>query len=101
MNKSRELDQLVSKVEALLARLPDNPQPEIAALRNQVDNAIFETWTAVARERAAAKAAAADLIDSVNDYVRAHPWLIVGGTFLLAGSVSYLAASFYRRPRAG
>jgi hypothetical protein len=48
MNKSEKLDQLVSEVEAIFARLPDTLDPRIAALRDKVDDAIVETWTAVA-----------------------------------------------------
>ena len=50
MRRSRKLDELVGSVEDLLARLPDNPSPEIAELRDKVDAGIFEAWTSIARE---------------------------------------------------
>ncbi len=50
MTRSKKLDELVGSVEDLLARLPENLTPEIAALRDKVDAGIFEAWTAIARE---------------------------------------------------
>jgi hypothetical protein len=50
MTKSKKLDALVGSVEDLLARLPDDLTPELAALRDKVDAGIFDAWTAVAQE---------------------------------------------------
>jgi hypothetical protein len=50
MTRSKELDELVSSVEDLLARLPDKLTPEVAELRDKVDAAIFDAWTAIASE---------------------------------------------------
>ena len=50
MNKSKRLDQLVASVENLLARLPDNLHPEIAALRERVDAEILDAWTTISRQ---------------------------------------------------
>jgi hypothetical protein len=44
VNKSQELDRLVARVEELLARLPQEPSPEISALRTKVDGAILSAW---------------------------------------------------------
>jgi hypothetical protein len=55
MTRSKKLDELVSSVENLLARLPNDLTPELAELRDRVDAGIFEAWTAVAREAADAK----------------------------------------------
>ncbi len=50
MSKMQKLDQLVGKVEALLQHLPVDADPAIGALRDKLDETIFETWTVVARE---------------------------------------------------
>lgn len=50
MTRSQKLDELVSSVEDLLARLPDSLSPEIVELRDRVDAGIFDAWTAVASE---------------------------------------------------
>jgi type VI protein secretion system component VasF len=50
MTKSKKLDELVSSVEDLLARLPDSLTPELTELRDKVDAAIFEAWTSIASE---------------------------------------------------
>ena len=42
MTRSKKLDELVSSVEELFARLPDSLTPEVAELRDRVDAAIFE-----------------------------------------------------------
>ena len=55
MTRSQKLDELVSCVEDLLARLPENLTPEIAALRDKVDVGIFDAWTSIAREGADAR----------------------------------------------
>jgi ElaB/YqjD/DUF883 family membrane-anchored ribosome-binding protein len=49
MTRSQKLDELVSSVEELLARLPENSTSEISELRDKVDAGIFEAWTAIAR----------------------------------------------------
>ena len=51
VNKAEKLDQLVGSVEDLLARLPDGLDPAIMALRDKVDDGIFDAWTAISRER--------------------------------------------------
>ncbi len=50
MTRSKKLDELVSSVEDLLARLPEDLSPEVAELRDKVDAGIFEAWTAIAAE---------------------------------------------------
>ena len=52
VNKSEKLDELVGSVEELLARLPEGLLPEIAALRDKVDDGIFEAWKSISGERA-------------------------------------------------
>jgi hypothetical protein len=52
VNKSRELDRLVEQLEDLLARLPEDPSPEISALREKVDRTILATWLGLGAEPA-------------------------------------------------
>ncbi|HEV7614284.1 MAG TPA: hypothetical protein VGO37_20580 [Steroidobacteraceae bacterium] len=96
MNKSEKLDELVTEVEELLARLPDSSDPEIAALRERVDNTILDTWTAVTRDRAEAAASAEDLIYSLNGYIHAHPWLMMAATAVLSISASFFVGRISR-----
>ena len=51
MNKSEKLDELVTSVEELLARLPETLDPEIVALRDTVDDGIFDAWRYISSER--------------------------------------------------
>jgi hypothetical protein len=88
MTRSKKLDELVSSVEELLARLPDNLTPEIAELRDKVDAAIFEAWTAIASEGR----------DKLNRTVRRSGtrfWITVG-LALLAGATSLLTHRLLR-----
>jgi hypothetical protein len=55
VNKSRELDRLVGKVEEVLARLPADSSPETNALRENVDRTILATWLALGSEPARRK----------------------------------------------
>jgi hypothetical protein len=55
VDKAAKLDELVGSVEELLARLPETLDPAISALRDRVDDGIFDAWTAITRERAAAR----------------------------------------------
>jgi hypothetical protein len=87
LNKSRRLDQLVTRLECLLARLPNDQTPEIVALRDKVDHTIQETWIAVTRERA-----------SLNASARESAPFIVGTAILVGITAGYLAfASIGRR----
>jgi ElaB/YqjD/DUF883 family membrane-anchored ribosome-binding protein len=84
MTKSEKLDQLVSEVEAIFARLPDTLDPRIAALRDKVDDAIVETWTAVAGERQEAATSADGLLKHVNGCLRSHPWVVLSAALAIA-----------------
>jgi ElaB/YqjD/DUF883 family membrane-anchored ribosome-binding protein len=97
VNKSKKLDDLVESVEALLARIPDNAAPGIVALREELDKAILETWTSVARERAEARAAIDELAQSMRHVIRANPWMILGAVVALAGAAGFIAARATRR----
>jgi hypothetical protein len=91
MTRSKRLDELVSSVEDLLARLPDNLTPEVAELRDKVDAAIFEAWTAIA----------SDARDTLNRTVRrsANRFWIAVGLALLAGTTSLLIHRLLRSAR--
>jgi len=88
MTRSKKLDELVSSVEDLLAQLPDDPTPEVAELRDQVDAAIFEAWTSIAGEGRV----------TVNRASRrsAERFWITVGLALLAGATGLLAYQITR-----
>ena len=91
MTRSKKLDELVSSVEVLLARLPDNLTPEVAELRDKVDAAIFEAWTSIAGE-------GRETLNRESRRSAVRFWMIAG-LALLAGSNSLLAYRASRRPR--
>lgn len=91
MNKARKLDELVTSVEDLLAKLPKDATPQICALRDKVDAGIEQTWNAVERESADARLTAHRALKSVGR-VGTHPYAIVG-FLMLAGLL------FANRPR--
>lgn len=51
LDKTQKLDELVGSVEELLTRLPDSLGPTLTALRDRVDDGIFDAWTAISNER--------------------------------------------------
>ena len=83
MTRSKKLDELVSSVEDLLARLPDHLDPEVAGLRDKVDADIFEAWTAIAGE-------GRDTLNRMSRRSTELFWITVGLT-LLAGTARLLA----------
>jgi ElaB/YqjD/DUF883 family membrane-anchored ribosome-binding protein len=99
MDKSRELDRLVSRVEDLLTRLPDDRNPQIADLYDRVDRVILDTWTAVARERAQSRSSMSSIESALDDYVRRRRWSVIGAAALIAGTAGFLAGRKYRRTR--
>lgn len=97
MDKSKKLDELVASAETLLAKLPDNGTPGIVALREELDQSILETWTAVARERAQASAAMDDLAQSISHVLLENRWITLAGVVALAGAAGFIAARATRR----
>jgi hypothetical protein len=91
MTRSQKLDELVSSVEDLLGRLPENLTPELAELRDKVDAAIFEAWTSVAGEGRGA-------LNSASRRTAGRFWMLAG-VALLAGSSRLLAHPITRSPR--
>ena len=83
MTRSKKLDELVSSVEDLLSRLPDNLTPEIAEMRDKVDAAIFEAWTCIAGE-------GRETLNRASRRSAVRFWMIAG-VALLAGTSSLLA----------
>jgi ElaB/YqjD/DUF883 family membrane-anchored ribosome-binding protein len=96
VNKTKKLDELVERVDALLTQFPDDA-PGIVALREDLDKAILESWTAVARERAQARAAMDELAQSMSDVVRANRWMILGAVAAVAAAAGFIAARARRR----
>ncbi len=99
MNKTRKLDQLVSRVDGLLARLPDETGAEIDSLRAHIDSTIFETWTVVEREQAEAKATMSEAIAAVNRYVRRNRWACAAAALLFAASAGLRAGGRRGSPK--
>lgn len=91
MTRSKQLDELVSSVEGLLARLPDNLTPELAQLRDKVDAAIFEAWTCIAGE-------GRETMNRESRRSAVRFWMIAG-LALLAGTNSLHAYQVTRPPR--
>jgi hypothetical protein len=83
MTKSKKLDELVSKVEDLLARLPDDPTAEVAHLREKVDADIFAAWSTIAQE-------GRNALSRRSRHSSARLWTPVG-LALLAGATTLLA----------
>lgn len=83
VNKAKKLDELVGSVEELLSRLPEELNPQVAALRDKVDDGIFDAWKAISNER----------LEAARANSRAAPVTLsalVGLTVLLAFSARLL-----------
>jgi hypothetical protein len=81
MGRLGKLDELVGSVDALLARLPVNANPEVDALRDRVDTGIFEAWTSIGHDR--------------NKPIgRTTAWILIG-LAIAATAAIFLAKSSY------
>jgi hypothetical protein len=83
VNKAKKLDELVGSVEELLARLPEGLNPQVAALRDKVDDGIFDAWKSISNER----------LEAAHNQSRAAPFTLgalVGLTVLLGLSARLL-----------
>jgi hypothetical protein len=89
MTRSKQLDVLVSSVEDLLSRLPDDLSPEVAGLRAKVDAGIFEAWTSIAGE-------GRDMLNRASRRSAVLRFWTIVGLALLAGTGSLLV---YRNTR--
>jgi hypothetical protein len=83
VNKAEKLDELVGSVEELLARLPEGLSPQIMALRDQVDDGIFDAWKSISSERLQAAHVSSRIVPLTLSAV-------VGLTILLAFSARLL-----------
>jgi hypothetical protein len=83
VNKAKKLDELVGSVEDLLARLPAKLSPEIAALRDKVDDGIFEAWTSVSNQRIKAQRSARRAVPSVTPALLAFTVIVALSAKLL------------------
>ncbi len=72
-----QLDELVGRVEALLALLPVSSNPEVDAVRDRVDGGIFEAWTSIA-------------LDSTESSGGAPIWILMGLVFIIATATSFV-----------
>jgi ElaB/YqjD/DUF883 family membrane-anchored ribosome-binding protein len=84
MDKSLQLDQLVSELETALARLPCDPGPELLALRQRVDDAVLDAWPSISRQRVREPPVIAGFLEAVDAVVRSRPLLCVGVVALAA-----------------
>ena len=91
VNKAEKLDDLVRSVEDLLTQLPESLDPAITALRDKVDDGIFEAWTAISSRRAKAERLAA----------KGAPLKVAAffGTAILLAYAARLLAKRYIEPR--
>lgn len=80
---NKQVSQLLTDVQALLDRLRNVADAEIALLRDRIENAVAAT-------KAALTDRAQQALDRGGRYVHAHPWQVVGiaaTTGLLIGLV--------------
>jgi hypothetical protein len=80
MRRLGKLDELVGNVDALLARLPVESDPEVDALRDRVDTGIFEAWTSIGHERD-------------EPVGRTTAWILMGLAIAIATAAIFLANS--------
>jgi len=93
MNALQKLDQLIDDAEELLTKLGDVNTPEIARLRDRVDEAVSSTKRALQARTAEATTHVLDLAVSLDDYVHDYPWLAIAAAIALAGSVGFVTGA--------
>lgn len=93
MDKLARLDELIDGAEELLIQLADAHDPNIQRLRDRVDHAIADATRALSRQDDEASLQLRDIANSIDDYVRDHPWLAVLTGVLVAGTVAFSAGA--------
>jgi len=84
MDKSLQLDELVSELETALARLPCDPGPELLALRRRVDDAVLDAWLSISEQPVREPTVIAEFLEAVGAVVRSRPLFFVGVVALAA-----------------
>ena len=84
---NKQVSQLLTDVQALLDRLRNVADAEVAFLRHRIENAAAAT-------KAALTDRAQQALDRGGRYVHAHPWLVVG----IAATTGLLIGLFMSGP---
>ncbi|GAC1307947.1 MAG: hypothetical protein NVSMB10_13850 [Steroidobacteraceae bacterium] len=87
-----KLDTLIDGAEELLMRLADAHHPDVQRLRDRIDLAIVDARNALGGG-ASRSVRLRDIVRTVDDYVRDHPWLALVTGILVAGSAGFIAGS--------
>jgi ElaB/YqjD/DUF883 family membrane-anchored ribosome-binding protein len=85
-----EVENLISDVEELIARLADTADPAIARLRSRVTDTVRSTRRAIAGSAAHAQRQAREVLSAGDSYVREQPWEAVGAAVLVGVIVGLL-----------
>ena len=93
MDKLDRLDELIDGAEELLTKLADAHDPNIQRLRDRVDHAIADATRTLSRQDDEASLRLRDIANTVDDYVRDHPWLALLTGVLVAGTVAFIAGA--------
>jgi ElaB/YqjD/DUF883 family membrane-anchored ribosome-binding protein len=102
MKSEKKLRELVNDVEELLAELRDEHGPEVAELRERIENNMQSTKAAIGRRSAGVTARVGRYVDSLDSYINHYPRLAFATATLVAGWVGYVSGiTAHRRHRRG
>jgi ElaB/YqjD/DUF883 family membrane-anchored ribosome-binding protein len=99
MKSEKKLWELVNDVEELLAELRDEHGPEVAELRERIDNSLKSTKAAIGLQSERTAARLGRYVDSFDSYIINYPRLAFATAILVAGWAGYASGLAARRPR--
>jgi ElaB/YqjD/DUF883 family membrane-anchored ribosome-binding protein len=97
MDRTRDLNRLMSKTEELLDNLPVQQAPELQEVRERLEQSMTQTKDTLARQLDSTHVKLRDVAGSLNDYVRKYPWMALATGILVASTIGILATSAAKR----
>jgi ElaB/YqjD/DUF883 family membrane-anchored ribosome-binding protein len=88
----REMSNLVSDVEDLLAHVSSSIDPEIARIRSRVEDTLAATRKSISARASQLQGQATDAVRAGDRYVHTQPWQAIGIAAATGAAIGYLIA---------
>ena len=97
MESTNNLSHLFAETQDLLAKLSTHRVPELAGLREKLENSMADAKDALKLQRASDQVNMRDVAASFNDYVTNYPWIALATGVLIASTIGILATKATKR----
>ena len=93
MRTARNLNQLVTDVEELLARLDDEHGPQLDELRSRVEKTLSQAKAVLSKRGKTSAANVRQYAGIADDYITAYPRMAFASGILIGAVLGFIAAS--------